>query len=146
MPFENSIFDCVICVGTVINYCEIEKAIKEISRVSKENALLVLEYERSGSGLVVSHLRNNNTIVFEHSYFNEPHKNLLYSDKYVKKVLTNYNYKILQNKKFNTTIPFFEMFISEKKAHNLTIFEPIIRNIPIINSFSHNEILICKKQ
>ena len=25
LPFENSIFDSIICVGDVINYCEVEK-------------------------------------------------------------------------------------------------------------------------
>jgi len=52
MPFKSGMFDVVICVGTVINYSEAEKAIKEFRRVSKDNAILIIEYERSQSGLI----------------------------------------------------------------------------------------------
>lgn len=145
MPFKNNSFDCVICVGTVINYCEIEKAIKEFNRVSKQHAILILEYERSSSGLIQKDIRNTDYTVFCHTYFNEPHKNMLYSDSYVYQILTDNGYSVIKNKKFNTTIPFFEMFTTEKIAHKLTALEPFFRNCPIVNSYSHNSIMLCKK-
>ncbi len=146
MPFDENYFDCVICVGTVINYCEIEKAIREINRVSKNHALLILEYERSGSGLVQKDNRNSDYTVFHHTYFNKSHRNLLYSDLYIREVLSEYGYLVKKAKKFNTTIPWMEMFATEKIAHKMTIFEPIFRAFPIINRYSHNEILICEKE
>lgn len=145
MPFGDDIFDCVVCVGTVINYCEIEKAIKEINRVSKEHALLILEYERSGSGLVAKKMRNEDSTVFHHTYFNEPHINLLYSDSYVNEILSRNGYYIKNLKRFNTTIPWLEMFTTEKIAHKMSTFEPIFRSIPVINKYSHNGIICCEK-
>lgn len=145
MPFKDNSFDCVICVGTVINYCEIEKAIKEFNRISKQHALLILEYERSSSGLIPKGIRNTNYTVFYHTYFNEPHKNMLYSDSYVYQLLSDNGYSVVNKKVFNTTIPFFEMFTTEKIAHKLTTLEPFFRNFPIINSYSHNSIMLCKK-
>lgn len=146
MPFQNNTFDCIICVGTVINYCEAEKALKEMARVSKNDAILILEYERSGSGLVMHEFRNKDRIVFCHTYFNEPHSNFLYSDSYIRELLTQNGFMIKQTKRFNTTIPVMEMFVSEKVAHRLTVLEPILRIAPFINLYSHNEILLCKLQ
>lgn len=144
MPFDDNSFDCVICVGTVINYCEIERAIEEIKRVSKDDSILILEYERSGSGLLPKRTRNQESIVFYHNYFNEEHSNLLYSDIYVKRALNKYGFIVKKHKRFNTVIPFFERFLSEKTAHRLVFLEPLFRSIPIINLYSHNEIMICK--
>lgn len=144
LPFEENSFDCIICVGTVINYCEIEKAIQEFQRVSKKDALLILEYERSGSGLIAKELRNMEYSVFCHTYFDVPHKNLLYSDTFVKNVLAENGFTVLRSKKFNTTIPFLELITSEKLAHKLTAFEPIFRTLPIAKNYSHNNIMICK--
>lgn len=145
MPFLDDSFDCVVCVGTVINYCEAEKAIKEISRISKNKALLILEYERSGSGLVVDDLRNSDSLLFSHLYFDEPHENLLYSDSYIQRILKDNGYIVKRSKKFNTTIPWMERFVSEETAHKMAVFEPLFRNIPIISGYSHNEIMVCQK-
>jgi len=145
MPFENNTFDCVICVGSVINYCEINKAIAEINRVLKVNGTLIIEYERSGSGFAINHARNKDLIIFFHTYFGEPHKNLLYSDKYFFQVLKKNGFIYNNLAKFNTTIPFCEMFASDKFAHKMKFFEPLLRRLPIVSQYSHNAILTCKK-
>ena len=146
MPFIDGSFDCVICVGTVINYCEADKAIKEISRVSKSKALLILEYERSSSGLVIDDFRNKDCVLFHHIYFNEPHTNFLYSDSYVKNLLLSQGFKMRKIKKFNATIPWVERFATEETAHRLVMLEPLFRSIPFINTYSHNAIVVCQKQ
>lgn len=40
IPLEDSSVDCIICVGSVINYTDIQKSISEFSRVLKENGIL----------------------------------------------------------------------------------------------------------
>ena len=145
MPFEDASFDYIICVGTVINYCEADKGIAEISRVSKDDSYLILEYERSGSGLVEAGSRNSDLIVFDHLYFEEPHRNLLYSDSYIQRLLLENGYVIERKNRFNTTIPLLEMFTSENFAHRMTVFESVLRNVPYFNDYSHNQIMICRK-
>ena len=146
MPFDSEMFDCVICVGTVINYCEAPKAIMELDRVLKKNSILILEYERNESGLIEKNARKSDYSLFFHTYFNERHCNFLYSDKYIEKLLAEHGYAVKKAKKFNTTIPWLETFTSEKVAHKMTFLEPILRNLPIINSYSHNRIIVCEKQ
>ena len=47
MPFENMFFDNILCVGSVLNYCDALSALSELSRVLKTNGNLILEYESS---------------------------------------------------------------------------------------------------
>lgn len=146
LPFEHRTFDCVICVGTVINYCEIEKALAELSRVSKDEAYLILEYERSGSGFLENGIRNLDRVVFNHEYFDVPHKNLLYSDELVKSILEKNGFHILEAKYFNTSIPWLERYISDDLAHKLVFLEDIMQKITYFSRYSHNCILLCRKR
>ena len=52
MPFQDGLFDAVICVDSVLDYSDAGRVIKEISRVLKKGGRFILEYERSQSGLV----------------------------------------------------------------------------------------------
>ncbi len=47
MPFNNLFFDNILCVGSVLNYCDALTALSELSRVLKPNGNLILEYESS---------------------------------------------------------------------------------------------------
>jgi SAM-dependent methyltransferase len=49
IPVESAYFDVAICVGSVINYADPIRSIKELARVLRVGGLLILEYERSAS-------------------------------------------------------------------------------------------------
>ena len=46
--FSNS-YDCCLCVGSVINYSDAMRTLKEINRVLKDRGFLFLEFENSRS-------------------------------------------------------------------------------------------------
>lgn len=145
MPFSNETFDCVVCVGTVINYCNLEDALAEISRVSKHESILILEYERSGTAFLNKEKRNIDKVVFNHEYFDIPHKNLLYSDELVHRILKQNGYEVLIMEYFNTAIPWLEQYFSDNIAHKLVFLEKLMRKISVFSKYSHNSILVCKK-
>ncbi len=47
LPFNDDCFDGIICVGSVINYCDAMQTISEFSRVLKRNDILIIEFENS---------------------------------------------------------------------------------------------------
>jgi ubiquinone/menaquinone biosynthesis C-methylase UbiE len=145
MPFSKHQFSDIICVGTVLNYCEAEKAIQELNRVLQIGGSLILEYERSGSGFVMKGFRNTESVLFHHTYYGEPHMNLLYSEKFVDALLMKNGFKVLERHRFNTTIPLAERFFSDEFAHKITFLESALRNTPFVNRYSHNIILKCVK-
>lgn len=83
MPFNNESFDIVICVGSVLNYCDSLKAINELSRVLRKNGTLILEFENSYSFEYrdTSSYKSNLGIITT-SYFDTPHKMWVYSLNY----------------------------------------------------------------
>lgn len=146
MPFQDKMFDIIICVGTVINYCDIERAFGELVRVLKDDGIILLEYERSGSALIDVDERNKDCIIFEHNYEGENHANLLYSDSYVEEVLENNGLYVKKYKYFHTTIPFIQLLVSQKISEILNIFDGFISRFHSVNKYSHNKFLVCEKK
>ena len=50
LPFLSGSFDAVICVGSVINYCDAVPVCRETARVLRPGGWLLLEFESSESG------------------------------------------------------------------------------------------------
>ena len=46
IPLQDCSVDCVICVGSVINYVDIQKAIAEFSRILKPNGIVEVQISR----------------------------------------------------------------------------------------------------
>lgn len=148
MPFKDSSFDVVICVGSVINYCDAILALNEIARVLKKNGILILEFENSYSFEFrgTPAFKANASIVTT-QYFNRPHIMWVYSLKYIANILRQNNFII------KTVYP-FHIFSSlayfynknENKAAKCTALDMICRYIPILRRYSGNVILLsCKK-
>ena len=49
IPIEDNSVEFIICVGSVLNYCDAIRSINEIKRVLKKNGKALIEFERSNS-------------------------------------------------------------------------------------------------
>lgn len=49
IPIEDNSVEFIICVGSVINYCDAIRSINEIKRVLKKKGKALIEFERSNS-------------------------------------------------------------------------------------------------
>lgn len=88
MPFDDNSFDIVICVGSVLNYCDALKAINEMARVLSKNGLLILEFENSYSfEFKNTKAYKANAAVVTTNYFNTPHRMWVYSLDYCAKTI-----------------------------------------------------------
>lgn len=148
MPFKNSEFNIVICVGSVINYCDAFAAINEISRVSKKESYLILEYERSKTGELLFDKKYGKIIVKQQYQYNGQANHLLwlYSDKYINNILNECNYKIIDEQLFHSLSSIYNCFHNdENKAGKYTKFDKYMPYI-CLYSFSHNRIVLCKKK
>lgn len=84
LPFEDNTFDVCICVGTVLNYCNPKKAIKELSRVLKPNGKLLLEFENSHSiEFLFSKGFGKKVGVVKSKYFGQEHIYRVFSYEYI---------------------------------------------------------------
>lgn len=146
IPFEDNRFDNIICVGSVINYCNAMSVISEAHRVLKNNGYMILEFERSTSGeFLFTSYYNLSTFPKWYIYNNQSHMLWMYSEKYIKTLLKAYNFNIIKLIRFHNISALANRFIDL----NDKILAPLLRFDNAFNFLSkfisHNEIIICKK-
>ena len=148
IPFEDETFDVVICVGSVLNYCDAISAITEMSRVLKRGGLLVIEFENSYSFEFKNTTAfKSNAAIITTSYFNRPHKMWVFSSKYICRILQECNMKVNDLYAYHILSSIAYYYIKdENKAAKYSVFDKILRHIPFIHRYSGNIILCCTKK
>ena len=147
IPIECNIFDLCICVGSVINYCDAFKAISEISRTLKVGGYLILEYDQSKNFEYYGTKTYNSNIDIVKT-FNSGYEDKIwvYSEKYIKKILKHYNFKILNTQYFHCLSSLiYKVKKNEQFAAKFTYFDNITNFIPFLRKISNNIILIAQK-
>lgn len=137
--------DCVICVGSVVNYVDIQKAISEFSRILKTNGILILEYERSNSAEFLFTKNYAKTIFMQsYQYNSQTHYLWMYNEKFVLQLAEYYNF--VCNKKYryhSISSLFYRLGMEEKVAAKFSKYDNLVQ--PFSYPFSHNEIFILQK-
>lgn len=49
LPFRGGVFDAIVCVGEVLDYCDPAAAISEFARVARKNSILIFDFGSSRS-------------------------------------------------------------------------------------------------
>jgi SAM-dependent methyltransferase len=145
IPLQDCSVDCVICVGSVINYVDIQKAISEFSRILKPNGILILEYERSNSAEFLFTKKYAKTVFMQtYQYNNQTHYLWMYDEKFVIQLAEFYKFSCRKKYRFHSLSSLFYRFgLSEKKAAKYSKFDDWLQ--PFSYFFAHNEIFIFEK-
>lgn len=145
IPLANSSVDCVICVGSVLNYVDIQKAIFEFSRVLKPNGILILEFERSNSAEFLFTKKYAKTVFVQaYQYNNQTHYLWMYNEKFVLQLAQYYKFVCDKKYRYHTISSLlFRLGVREEKAAKYSVLDNLTQ--PFSYPFSHNEILILKK-
>ena len=141
-------FDTIICVGSVLNYCNIYKIINKFSKLLSKNALLVIEFENSGS-FEYSCTRHYNKAIspVKTIYLGEEHKINIYSFKLIKNILKSESFEIIESKSFHSfSSLLLRLGLSEDIAGRFCFLDKFLENIPYFRKHSANIIIKCKKQ
>lgn len=145
IPLQDCAVDCVICVGSVINYVDIQKAMSEFSRVLKPNGILILEYERSNSAEFLFTKKYAKTVFMQtYQYNNQTHYLWMYDENFVIQLAEFYKLSCKKKYRFHSLSSLFYRFgLSEKKAAKYSKFDDWLQ--PFSYFFAHNEIFIFEK-
>jgi SAM-dependent methyltransferase len=146
LPFGNQIADCLVCVGSVINYCSLIEVINEIGRISKPGAMAVLHIELSNSLelLRTPHFRAEATFV-KTAYQGEEFI-WLYSRRNILATLVNSGFRIAFEVYLHTLTALAHRIVRDRNiAARLATFDRVIGRIPIVGEFADNAIFICVK-
>lgn len=125
LPFEDNYFDCVICVGSVLNYCDLYSSLSELIRVLAHKGSLLIEYERSQSAeFLFTHRYNSTIFPATYHYNGQNHKLWLYSDAYVINFLQQQHIQISQIDYFHGISSLISRFTkNEPQAAQLAAYD-----------------------
>lgn len=145
IPLQDCSIDCVICVGSVINYVDIQKSMAEFSRILKPNGILILEFERSNSAEFLFTEKYAKTVFMQtYQYNNQTHYLWMYDEKFVLQLAEFYKFCCIKKYRFHSVSSLlFRFGLSETKAAKYSKFDNWLQ--PFSYFFAHNEILIFEK-
>ncbi len=147
LPFQKEFFDNIICVGSVLNYCDAMTAISELSRVLKPNGNLILEYESSwGYEYIGKNSYKKEACVITTEYIDTQHIQWLYSPIYISKILKSCGLLIKDKYPFHISDGIFSKFMNDQLAVRLTKFDTVIRKCFFFRKHGNNIILCCTKK
>ena len=147
LPFATNTFDGILCVGSVINYCDAVAAIVEMARVLKHGGSLLLEYENSFAYEYRSKLcYKADAQIIKSVYQGKEQQQWIYSYKYINRILKECGLKIISTHKFHI---FSALMLDFGKCENdaawYAKFDVLGSYLPFINNHGSNIIVHCIK-
>ena len=142
---DNSV-DGIICVGSVLNYANLQKAVSEFARILKRNGFFIIEFERSDSAEFLFK-KEHHAYVFckEYCYNQQKHLLWMYSEKHVRQVLKQYNLRVNKSTRIHCLSTLFNRFgLAEQKSARFCSLDKLMQ--PISYSIAHNVLMLGTKQ
>lgn len=147
LPFSDNSFDNILCVGSVLNYCDATAAISELARVLKPNGKLILEYESSwGFEYIGKECYKKDACIITTEYIETQHVQWLYAPPYILAILNSYRLIVDNSYPFHILDGIFSKFMSDKLAVSWTHLDKFIKKIPVLRNHGNNVILCCTKK
>lgn len=145
LPYPDAVFDATICVGSVINYCDLANSIRELARTLKPEGYLVLEFERSNTGeLWGTKDYGAGATVQKYEYLGHIHKLWLYSERLVVQLLKENGLDVIKKRRFHCLSALANRVTRhEESSGRFGHFDPIMR--PVSYMMAHNVIMLCQK-
>lgn len=146
IPLEDNSIDMIICVGSVLNYTDVSKALDEFKRVLKPNGKLILEFERSDS-LDLKHSNKHHADMCEqtYEYDGKEHTLIMYGEKYIKSLVKSKGFDINKKKRFHIFSTLLtSLKVSEDKAAKYQKLDFLLK--PISYGIAHNVIMVLTKK
>lgn len=147
LPFDDNTFNGIICVGSVINYCDAIAAISELTRVLYPSGRIILEFESSSSYEYKGFPEYGaDAEVVETIYQGQPHKLWVFSPIYIKSILKQCKLHILDEEYFHIISALAIHFgKTEQEAARYANIDKIAKLITPIKRHGCNVILECEK-
>lgn len=146
IPLADNYLNGIICVGSVLNYADAQRSIREFSRILQPGGFLILEFERTESAEFLFTAQHGKDVFSKEYYYNaQKHLLWMYSEKYVRQLLRFYGFKICSHRRIHTCSSLVYRFgITEKRAARYAKLDRCMH--PISYPLAHNVILLCTKK
>lgn len=146
IPSPNEIFDIVLCVGSVINYCDPIVALQEFSRVLKVNGKIILEFENSNTLELLGSNKFNKKAVLIETFYAGKETIWYFSENFIEDIFLENGFHIITKSRWHIFSPF--IYRLTKNANFSTLFsklDSILKFVPYFKNVSSNTIILAEK-
>jgi SAM-dependent methyltransferase len=150
LPLPDLSFDLIICVGSVLNYCDPLLVANEFTRVLKSGGYIIIEFECSCTFELLGTKDFNKSAVFVETFFDSyggKEKIWYFSENYIQEVFHQDSYSLIKRSPFHILSP-----AAYRMTNNLLFssffskLDGICSAIPILNKFGSNILYMLHKK
>ncbi len=147
IPISYSHFGLIICVGSVINYCEPMIVLKEFRRLLTSGGYLILEFENSYTlELLGKHAFNKKATLIDTFYNRKSEKIWFFSESYIRELARLSGLQLYSIRRCHIISPLvYRIFKNERLAARFGLLDRLFSFIPILKRFSSNVICLFAK-
>lgn len=149
LPLPDKNFDLIICVGSVLNYCDPILVMNQFSRVLKDNGYLILEFECSRTFELLFKKEFNNSAAFIETFFDaygDKESIWYFSENFIDNLTSSYKFEVIRKKRFHFISPLiYRITKNATFSASFAKLEGMCALIPGINKFCSNSIYFLKK-
>jgi SAM-dependent methyltransferase len=148
LPLANNSMDAIVCVGSVINYCDAAAVITEFSRVLRPQGYLLLDFDSSYSAEFIGHEVYKRTVgIVETFYASERETLWLYSPRFICSLLSAAHVPVVRSVAIHVLSPWV-LLLSRNLALAATVarLDFVARHVPFLPRFSSNRFFVCQKR
>lgn len=147
LPVKDCQYNLVLCVGSVLNYCDPVKTINEFNRVLENNGYLILEFENSNTLELIGKNEFNKKAVWADTFYFGQEQIWYYSTNYIMELLCINGFHLIQKDISHIISPLIYRYTkSEKIASLFCRLDNIFKRLPFIRNVSSNTILLLQKR
>jgi SAM-dependent methyltransferase len=146
IPLGDSSVDTVMCIGSVINYCDAGAAIVEFGRVLRAGGYLILEFESSYSAeLLTQDSYGRSAAVVSSFYADQPEVVWAYSPEYIYNLLQAAEFRVVRRVPVHVLSPWALLVLRNiRVAASIGRLDRVVRNFPLLNRWASNHLLFCE--
>ena len=137
--------DGIVCVGSVLNYSDSQRAISEFFRILKKGGFLILEFERSESAEFLWTADYKKYIFSKkYQYNNQMHLLWMYSENHIRHLLHQNHLIVHKSRRIHSLSSLmYRLGVSEEKAALFGRFDSFLKILTY--PLAHNVILLSTK-
>ena len=147
IPLKDKTVDIVLCVGSVINYCDAALAIAEFGRVLKPKGYLVLEFESSLSAELITQGAFGRSAAIAETFFgNQAEAVWVYLPTYIHNLLSAADFRLKRRVPIHILSPWVLLVVrSIRAAAVIARLDRVARYLPFLSHWASNHLVFYQK-
>jgi|ERR1043165_7089835 ubiquinone/menaquinone biosynthesis C-methylase UbiE len=148
IPLSRESIDMIICVGSVLNYCDPVKVLSEFKRVLAKDGYLILEFENSRTfELLGKSSFNKRAALVETFYHGQKEKLWFFAESYIRELGELNGFEITKIARCHILSPLVYRFSkNENFASKYSKWDHFCSRVPYLRNFSSNTVFLLRKQ